>query len=64
VSITIHDVASEERAAVQGALVSTAVPEIVEWLRRAATAPEGWKILQHRRSWRWSDGELTLGEDD
>jgi hypothetical protein len=64
VSITIHDVSSDERAAVERALISLAIPEVVEWLRRAAVAPEGWKILQHRRSWRWSDGALTTGHDD
>src|SRR5438046_2804239 len=44
VSITIHDVSSAERAAVERALLASAVPEVVRWLGQAAIAREGWRV--------------------
>jgi len=62
VLIGVHDVASGDRARIQRALLRTAVPDLVTWLRDAAVAPEGWRLLRHRCSWAWDDehGVRTL----
>jgi hypothetical protein len=53
VVVWIRDVPSGERALIRTAMQNTALPGLVEWLREAHAAPEGWKILRHRHAWIW-----------
>jgi hypothetical protein len=64
VAVRIHDVPSDERAIVEHALLATALPDLVRWLREASTAREGWRMLRHSRTWRWLEGELVSGRDE
>jgi hypothetical protein len=64
VQVSMPDVASEERAAIERQLCRVAVPELIEWLRFAGTAPDGWRLLRHRRSWCWRDGGIVVGIDE
>ncbi len=59
----VCDVASDERAVIESAFRNSALPDLVNWLRFASTAPEGWRVLRHRRVWRWSDGALVADDD-
>jgi len=60
VDVWIHDVASEERKAVQEAIFADALPELAGWLVSAASAPEGWKVLRHELEWSWVDGAIAV----
>src|SRR5438067_13911730 len=62
--VAFNSAPSEVRAEVERAMLAVAVPALADWLRRAAQAPEGWRIMRHRRSWTWHDGQVTASGDD
>jgi hypothetical protein len=62
VTVAIADVAAANRSLIVEALLTTAVPELVQWLRWAAGAPEGWRILRHCRAWYWTQGRIISRE--
>lgn len=62
--VSFNSAPSEVRAEVERAMLVEAVPALADWLRRAAQAPEGWKIMRHRWTWTWRHGEVTVSGDD
>jgi hypothetical protein len=62
VTVAIADIAAPEWFSIGEAVRTTTVPELVAWLRWAAGAPEGWRILRHCRVWHWTDGRIVSGE--
>ena len=64
VDVVFTSAPSEVRSEVERALLTEAVPALADWLRRASTAPEGWRILKHHRRWTWADGQVEASGDD
>jgi hypothetical protein len=64
VTVTFTSVASARRTEVRDLYLGTVLPDLAGWLRRAATAPEGWRILRHGRHWNWSEGILEVSGDE
>jgi hypothetical protein len=64
VTVVINNTPSEQRLAVRRELLDRTVPELVAWLGKAATEREGWRLLPHRRVWRWSNGEVVAEDFD
>jgi hypothetical protein len=64
VYLRFNSAPSEVRSEVERALLSDAVPALADWLKRASTAPEGWRILKHDRTWTWADGQVRASGDD
>jgi len=64
VYVRISSAPSEVRSEVERDLFAGAVPELADWLRRASTAPEGWRILAHERIWTWAEGQVEVSGDD
>ena len=62
VTVAIADIAAAEWSSIGEAARTTAVPELVAWLRWAAGAPEGWRILRHCRVWHWTQGGTVSRE--
>jgi hypothetical protein len=62
VTVAIADIAAAEWFSIGEAARTTAVPELVAWLRWAACAPEGWRILRHCRVWHWTQGRTVSRE--
>ena len=64
VVVTYTDIASNRRAAAEAAYVAEVLPELADWLVSAAAAPEGWRILNHGRTWTWTDAGVECSGDD
>ena len=62
VSLWVRDVASDSRSELRKQLFEVGMPQLIEWLQRAATNGEGWRLLRHRHAWAWVDGRLTDDE--
>ncbi len=63
-SVVLHSVASADQAVIQRELRVSALPELVEWLRHASAAPEGWMVTSpHRFVWRWEHHRLVGREE-
>ena len=45
VSVTIHHMPANQSAEIERAILDEALPNLVEWLRAAASAPEGWRVI-------------------
>ena len=63
VTVSFTSVSSERRAEVRDLYLRRIVPELAGWLRSAATAPEGWRVLRHVRHWDWAEGVLEVSGD-
>jgi hypothetical protein len=63
VELTYSGVAAEQRVQAHDDLMTVVVPNLAQYLRRAAQAPEGWRILRHARTWTWRDGVITSAGD-
>jgi hypothetical protein len=64
VTVSFSSAPSDVRAEVEQSMLAEAIPALAEWLRRASTAPEGWRILEHFRSWTWTSGRIISSGDD
>jgi len=62
--VWVHDVQSTERQHAERELRRVAIPELVQWIRFAIAAPEGWRLLRHQRTWLWIDGQVVRGIDE
>jgi hypothetical protein len=62
--VSFNSAPSDVRADVERAMLSEAIPALAEWLRRASTAPEGWRVLEHRHDWTWAAGRIISSGDD
>jgi hypothetical protein len=63
-SVVLHSVPSADQAAIERELRASALPELVEWLRHASDAPEGWIVTSpHRFVWRWENHRLVAQEE-
>src|SRR5258706_15548350 len=51
VTLSIHDVPVTERAEVERQVIDTVLPDLAQWLKDAADAADGWRLLPHHRSW-------------
>jgi len=58
VTVWMRDVPSAQRAEVSLGLQSMVLPELIEWLKHAQVAPEGWKVLRHGHAWAWVGGKF------
>ncbi|MFB8028561.1 hypothetical protein ACFQ6U_28430 [Streptomyces sp. NPDC056465] len=63
VQVDIHPVDATERAAIRAVLREQALPQLHEWIARAAVADETWRLTDHRHYWRVTDGRLTHGDE-
>ena len=61
-TVTVHilPVHSNQRAAAARALRSSALPALIDWLRYAMTAPEGWRLLRQAAEWTWAEDPEPL----
>ena len=64
VLVQFSSVPTSDRPRVEQAFRRDVIPELAEWLRRASDAPEGWRILSHKRSWTWDDGAISTSGDE
>lgn len=63
VSVTIHHVPVARLPAIRRALSEQGVPSLIDWLRDADCAPEGWRATgPHGRTWRWTDERLIAAD--
>jgi hypothetical protein len=63
VSVVIHHVPSAQCVEIKRCMLDEALPDLVGWLRDAASAPEGWRVTAlHSRVWRWRDRRLVIDD--
>ncbi|MFF2077984.1 hypothetical protein ACFVXG_24905 [Kitasatospora sp. NPDC058162] len=61
--VRVTPLPAAERAAARLALRHSALPELAAWIAAVRTAPEGWTLSRHSRSWRLAGG-TTASRDD
>ncbi len=61
--IDVHPVDATDRAATRTVLRAHALPQLREWIARAATANETWQSTDHQRHWRLTDGHLMHSDE-
>src|SRR5262249_29878903 len=64
VTVSFTSVLSTQRTAAEEAYLRDTIPELAVWLVRASVAPEGWRILRHRRVWTWRSGRVEASGDE
>jgi hypothetical protein len=64
VRVVFTSVLSTQRAEAEAEYLRDAVPALAEWLLRASTAPEGWRILEHWHYWTWSGSSIESSGDE
>ncbi|MFJ9245363.1 hypothetical protein [Streptomyces sp. NPDC101776] len=55
----VHPVDAPERAATRAVLRARALPQLHDWITRAISADETWRLTPHQHYWRLADGRLT-----
>lgn len=62
--IDVLSVPAADRADMQTALRTYALPQLAEWIDQALAAPETWRSSDHRRYWTLTDGRLLTHHDE
>ncbi|MFJ5921391.1 hypothetical protein ACIQF6_02165 [Kitasatospora sp. NPDC092948] len=62
--VEVWPLPSARRAAARQTLRAEVLPALVEWIAAARSAPEGWQVVGHSRSWRVADGGAVTYVDD
>ncbi|MGW6982988.1 hypothetical protein ACWGE1_26715 [Streptomyces sp. NPDC054932] len=63
VRIHIAPIADIRRGIARLALLRHALPELAAWTYAARSAPEGWALSSHSRSWRFEDRSIAHRDD-